>query len=213
MVNKQEARAEETKQSILTAAGELFALKGFDVVTMREIAKQAGCSHTTIYIYFKDKEALLYALAMPNLLVLKGQLEAILDEEGGSSTQKLRLMHRAMLHFCFKHRNMFSIFFVVKAERVDIEMPELEINRLRNYLFGLFEKGLQEALGLADGDERILMNARIYYYMLHGMIRTYSQGEETVEAVMDRLEPTFDEAVDVLLAGFQDRFKNGGEGR
>lgn len=213
LVNKQEARAEETKQSILTAAGRLFALKGFEVVTMREIAKEAGCSHTTIYIYFKDKEALLYALAMPNLFILKGQLESILAKNGWSASRKLKEIHHEMLVFCFKHRNMFHIFFEIKAERVDLAEPKLEINRLRNHLFGLLEKGLQKALGLAEEDERILRYARIYYFTLHGIIGTYSKGEESAETLMERLGDTFDEAVDVLLAGFQERNKIGGTGQ
>lgn len=65
MSSKQEQRSEETKRSILAAAGLLFASRGYDSVTMREIAKEAGCSHTTIYIYFKDKEALLQQLSLP----------------------------------------------------------------------------------------------------------------------------------------------------
>ncbi len=64
---KKELRSEETKRMILKAAGKLFSEKGYDAVTMREIAKEAGCSHTTIYLYFKDKETLLHQLSMPTL--------------------------------------------------------------------------------------------------------------------------------------------------
>jgi len=77
MSTKQEQRSEETKTSILSAAGTLFASRGYDAVTMREIAKAAGCSHTTIYIYFKDKEALLLQLSMPPLKTLMLQMDKL----------------------------------------------------------------------------------------------------------------------------------------
>lgn len=47
--------ASETKLSIILAARELIAIKGFESVTMREIAAKAGCSHTAIYMYFGTK--------------------------------------------------------------------------------------------------------------------------------------------------------------
>jgi AcrR family transcriptional regulator len=81
VASKQELRSEETKRSILAAAGNLFAVRGYDAVTMREIAKEAGCSHTTIYIYFKDKEALLHQLSMPPLLSLMERMETLLDQK------------------------------------------------------------------------------------------------------------------------------------
>ena len=77
MKSKQEQRSEETKKQILQSAGKLFAKKGYDAVTIREIAKDAGCSHTTIYLYFKDKEALLHQLSMPSLQKLHQQLQQI----------------------------------------------------------------------------------------------------------------------------------------
>ncbi len=50
---------EEMKAAVRAAAASLFTEKGYHSVTMREIAKEAGCSHTAIYLYFKDKEDLL----------------------------------------------------------------------------------------------------------------------------------------------------------
>ena len=45
-----------TRDRILEAASSLFAEKSFQEVGIREIAKRAGCSHTTIYLYFKNKD-------------------------------------------------------------------------------------------------------------------------------------------------------------
>ncbi|MCL1859282.1 MAG: TetR/AcrR family transcriptional regulator [Oscillospiraceae bacterium] len=49
----------ETKNKILDVATELFALKGFGSVSMRDIAKEVGIKMSSIYYYYEGKEALL----------------------------------------------------------------------------------------------------------------------------------------------------------
>jgi AcrR family transcriptional regulator len=199
---KQEQRSEETKRSILTAALKLFAEQGYDSVTMREIAKEAGCSHTTIYIYFKDKIALLHQLSMPSLLLLKQRMIAIL-QESKSSEDKIKGMSLEFIRFCLTNRNMYTIIFNVKASRVDEKEPVLEINQQRNELFGLLRSGLKDCFEITLVEEQLLLYSRIYFYMLQGIVATYTYSEETVEALMERLTFTFNEAFEVLLQGFK----------
>lgn len=47
---------------ILAAALELFAEKGFSATRMEDVAARAGLSKAGVYLYFKDKTALLQAL-------------------------------------------------------------------------------------------------------------------------------------------------------
>lgn len=49
----------ETKNKILDIATELFALKGYDAVTMRDIAGAVGIKMSSIYYYYEGKEALI----------------------------------------------------------------------------------------------------------------------------------------------------------
>lgn len=56
-------RAIERRQCILEAAAAVFARKGFEKATTREIAKTAKVSEGTIYHYFASKQQLLSALA------------------------------------------------------------------------------------------------------------------------------------------------------
>ncbi|MGZ4135110.1 MAG: TetR/AcrR family transcriptional regulator [Tumebacillaceae bacterium] len=201
MPSKKELKSEETKRAIVSAAGQLFADRGYEAVTMREIAKAAGCSHTTIYIYYKDKEALLHQLSMAPLEELHGQMEAVMQHSSLTPQAKLRAVTRAFIHFCFLHRNLYNIFFMTKATRVDALEPELEVNRLRIRLFVLLRQAIQECL-TAEPEERVLANARIYFFTLHGILGTYRTSEEPYDVLIERLAPTFDLAVDVLLAGF-----------
>jgi AcrR family transcriptional regulator len=56
------AQAEQTRQRILQAARKLFAKRGFDSVTIDELADEAGVSSPTIFLLYKSKKGLLRAL-------------------------------------------------------------------------------------------------------------------------------------------------------
>jgi len=206
VASKQEIRSEETRKSITEAASRLFGNKGYESVTMREIAKEAGCSHTTIYIYFKDKEALLQELSMPPLLSLFEQIEAAIAREADPDA-RLKAISMALISFCLVNRNMFDLFLNVKAGRIDEHSPGMEINRLRNQMFGKLADNVRECLQLSPQDERILLSARVYYYALHGIISTYAHSEESAEQLLERLQVTFLHTFDVMLAGLREMMR------
>lgn len=176
---------------------------------MREIAKEAGCSHTTIYIYFKDKEELLHELSMTPLVELKERFEEIAKRSELLPELRLQEISIAFIHFCLLHKSMYSVIFITKGTRVDQE-PELAINKLRFELFNQFGHILQDCLQLQSNDERLLTYNRIFFYMLQGIVSTYSQTEEPLQDIMTRLHSTFVEAFDSLLIGFKSKLSNGG---
>ncbi len=56
------ALAQKRQQQILQAAAQVFAEKGFAGATIRDIARAAGISEGSIYLYFKNKQDLLVHL-------------------------------------------------------------------------------------------------------------------------------------------------------
>ena len=85
-------RKDERAPEILDAALALFAEKGFAACRMEDIAKRAGISKGTIYLYFESKEAVFKALAEraigERIAAISGQLQAF---EGGTP-QLLRMV-------------------------------------------------------------------------------------------------------------------------
>lgn len=55
-------RAEDRPREICAAALEVFAEKGFAAARLDDIARRAGVSKGTLYLYFNDKEALFRAV-------------------------------------------------------------------------------------------------------------------------------------------------------
>ena len=48
-------RKERLRGEILAAASKMFADRGYEAVTLREIAKEIGYTHAVIYQHFPDK--------------------------------------------------------------------------------------------------------------------------------------------------------------
>ena len=71
-------RAENRPGEICSAALEVFAEKGFAAARLEEIARRAGVSKGTLYLYFKDKEDLFRAVVRdtvaPNIEVIRASL-------------------------------------------------------------------------------------------------------------------------------------------
>jgi TetR/AcrR family transcriptional regulator, repressor for uid operon len=64
----------EIQDRIIAAALVSFSKKGYDKTRMDDIALESKVSKGTIYIYFKSKEDLFYALCEKNLVELRKQL-------------------------------------------------------------------------------------------------------------------------------------------
>jgi AcrR family transcriptional regulator len=72
-------RAEDRPREICSAALEVFAEKGFAAARLEEIARRAGISKGTLYLYFTDKEQLFRAVVRdtiaPNIDAIRAMVE------------------------------------------------------------------------------------------------------------------------------------------
>ncbi|MBA3284447.1 MAG: TetR/AcrR family transcriptional regulator [Nitrosopumilus sp.] len=73
----------ETRDRIISSAVINFSLSGFDKTRMEDIAIDADVSKGTLYLYFKSKDDLFYAICQNNLNKLKGQLDALFGQSKG----------------------------------------------------------------------------------------------------------------------------------
>jgi len=78
---KKEALIQFNKENILSAAGKLFETKGIAATTMDEIAKEADCSKSTMYVYFKSKEDILKHIILEQMTHLKELILECMERE------------------------------------------------------------------------------------------------------------------------------------
>ena len=85
---RQEQRAAR-RELILSAARDLFAEKDFRSVTAREIARRAGVSPGTLYLYYKTLDELFLDIFFAGAQEITERLDRELNLEGGCSIARL----------------------------------------------------------------------------------------------------------------------------
>ncbi len=99
----------EKYNKILNSAGAVFAQFGFYKATISQIAAQAGVADGTLYLYFKNKEDILYQfINFKTKYVFKEMHAAV--KKGSNAEEKLRYLIRCHLAEFQNDKNMAVIF-------------------------------------------------------------------------------------------------------
>ena len=85
-------RKQARPQELLEAALALFVEKGFAATRAEEVARRAGVSKGTLYLYFPSKEELFKAVVRHNLSNLIAEGQEIVDSFDGSTSDLLRML-------------------------------------------------------------------------------------------------------------------------
>ncbi len=72
----------EGKERILREAERLFSQRGYQAVSIRELAQACGMTNAALYYHFQDKEDIFYQMARRHFERLASALQAALDQAG-----------------------------------------------------------------------------------------------------------------------------------
>ncbi|WP_059104473.1 TetR/AcrR family transcriptional regulator [Shouchella shacheensis] len=117
MAARKAVEKELTREMILDAARGLFVKKGYQHVSMRQIAKELSYSHGAIYYHFKNKAELFYALVEVHFSMLDEKVDNIVDQEK-EDIEKLRQILLGFIEFGLTHQSHYEIMFLIKEEEV-----------------------------------------------------------------------------------------------
>lgn len=119
----EEAGAEEARQlaldpdkraQILEGARQVFRAKGYDGASMGDIARAAGVSKGTLYVYFASKEALFTTLALTEKRAQAEALFAIAKDEPDLK-RALRLLAYSFLELMIRPEHISNVRMVMAA--------------------------------------------------------------------------------------------------
>lgn len=85
-----ERRKNARPQELLAAALDIFVERGFALTRLEDVAKLAGVSKGTLYLYFENKEELFKAVVRENIIPTLGAAEQEVAVFQGSSAELLR---------------------------------------------------------------------------------------------------------------------------
>lgn len=109
---RKERYKENLKQEILNAAKSIFMEHGYAATSIRKIAAKIEFSPTTIYLYYKDKNDILYALHREGFKMLADRFFALSSVD--DPFERLKAMGRTYLKFALEHRDFYELMFVTK---------------------------------------------------------------------------------------------------
>ena len=79
-------KRERTRNEILTTAKRIVIERGPEVLTVRLLAESTGFSHTSLYYYYPDFQAFLWAVRLDMIEDMIQALHPVTNPEGGMST-------------------------------------------------------------------------------------------------------------------------------
>ena len=159
---------EALKMLILKGAKKLFLERGIEQTTIRNIADEIDYSVGTVYVYFKDKNAILHDLHSIGFQELGGyftELFAIKDP-----MERLRKMGFTYLKFAMENSEMYDLMFIVKAPMEFIESTEKEAWTEGADTFDALKKTVEECMneGHFEGHSLEALSFMIWS-LVHGM--------------------------------------------
>ena len=105
-----ERRGEEKERraaEILDAAEALYAKKGWDAMTVEQVARSARLSRALVYVYFRDKEELLFAIGERAVRLLRDRfIEAAAGHALG--IDKVEAIGRAYMGYAYEFPHYFD---------------------------------------------------------------------------------------------------------
>lgn len=122
--DRKEREKEDLHKAILDAAREVFLEKGYDQTSIRNIAQKIEYSPTTIYLYFKDKDAIFLALHKHGFDLLNAEMADLFTIE--DPYERLIRMGHIYLDFARKNPDFYDLMFVQKSPLDSLEDKDWE---------------------------------------------------------------------------------------
>jgi AcrR family transcriptional regulator len=173
----------EKQIQIMEAAEELFAEKGFDGTSVRDIADEAGVNLAMISYYFGSKEKLMESLFKYRGESIKLQLESMLENKELNSLQKVfglidnyvvRIMKQQCFHKILSREQMVDMKgtttqLILELKKMNQELVKKLIEEGQKR--GEFKKSIDVPLMMATliGTTSHLVTTQHYYRKLNNL--------------------------------------------
>lgn len=189
-------KREAQQQRVLDIAVELFAERGFDDVTMADIAEAANVARATVFNYFGSKRGLVEAVTESTIVFYRDMLDGALADETTPAPALLRSLYEEMGKGIETQRRLFRSVFREIA-RIGLGLDEGSLAQQANdeaitRLQVLVERG--QARGELAGSFDSMTVATAFRSLANGTITNWLYDDST-DSLIERMR----DAADVLL--------------
>ena len=187
------------RRRILDAALRLFLEQGFEKTSIRNIAEAIEYSPATIYLYYKDKNELLFALHQEAFLKMMAELGQVVVVK--EPFERLTEMGRKYIKYALENPEMYDLMFVMTAPMETLDCRD-----------GVWEDGLKSfcllktvvaqcsAAGYFKNQDVETTSLTIWAYM-HGLVTIYLKNRLNMfgdDRQLERINQSFEQFVNMI---------------
>ena len=133
IAERKEREKQEMRRKILDAAFEMFVEVGYERTSIRAIAEKIEYSPATIYLYYKDKDELLYEVQREAFDLLAKSFAPLAEIR--HPFERLRALGLTYLDFAFSNPQYYDLMFILTAPMNVIKENMLWENGCNAYEF------------------------------------------------------------------------------
>lgn len=176
------------REKIASAASVLFMDRGIAATSMDDIAKAAGYSKATLYVYFENKEEIVGILVLDSMKKLYHYIASALEQQENTKEQYYFICRGLV-----RYQEEFPFYFKMVLDKINIDfeshdyLPEEkdtyqigeEINeKIKAFLISGIDKGDLR------GNLKIMPTIFNFWGMLSGLIQFAANKEEYIKKAM-----------------------------
>lgn len=164
ITERKEREKQQRRNAIIDAAERVFFAKGIGVATMDEVAEEAELSKGTLYLYFKSKEELHFAINMRAADILYEYFSNAV-KDGRNGLEKTRFIGKAYVEFLKKYPDYFGAIMYFQLKDVESfckDNESVKDHKKRNplkILVQAVEKGIEDGSIRNDLDPHIISHS------------------------------------------------------
>lgn len=190
------------KELILKTAGELFLEKGYEKFSLRQVAERIGYSATTIYLYFKDKDDLLFSIVLQGFDIFNNKLTEA-EKSSDETIKKLNRVGRAYINFGIEYPVYYQIMFMQRTDFLFKSRPgdydEKPMINSFSVLTNLVTKAIEEKKFIyKENCQEIYTN--LLWTNVHGVVSLHIVMPEVF--TVEKLKVVSIEGLELLIKGF-----------
>ena len=167
MEAKKKYRRGDLRSRLLKSASEIISEKGIKKLTMRSLSSKVGVSRTASYRHFKNKDALLLAIAEEGFNELTIRYREINHDKSLDSFSRLRNIGLAYIEFAISNSGAFRLMFgqeIIEHQR-SAKLCSDARETFTEYLIAV--KALQQDRNISTVDYAVLAN--YLWTIVHGL--------------------------------------------
>lgn len=173
------------RKNIAFAASKLFTEKGITATSMDDIAKAAGYSKATLYVYFENKEEIVGMLVLESMQKLYDCISFALEQQ-----ETTRSIYDFICRGLVRYQNEFPFYFKMALDKINVDFENHEYlpEEKETYRVGEeINKRMKDFLifGIEKGDLRrtikIMPVIYIFWGALSGIIQLAASKEEYIK--------------------------------